>query len=348
MQQDHRNSIRILATGAALAFCAPAFAQTKINLGTVQSFGAVVTYIAKDKGYLRDAGIELNISQMNSSANVMAILAKGDLSIVEGGVSVGFFNAVDKAFPIIMTTDRVSTPIHHQLLVAPKHKGQITTLGQLKGKNVGTNAAGSVTTYEIGKMLEKVGMSLKDVELKIVGFPQMGAALKNGALDATLIIPPFAAAFEQQGLGFAIANPDSMVEPSPMTIAVSYVNTEWAAKNKEVMKKFFVAYLRATRDYCLAYHHGPNRKEVIEIALKNGLERSADNVEKNPWTGRNMNGAINMPSIMDMQKYYLATGFVKREQAAEKLYTSEYIDHANKVLGPPPAVNPQSKLPGCR
>jgi len=341
-------AISMLALLAATTAQAQTPATVKVNLGTVQSFGAVVTYIAQDKGYFRDAGIELNISFMNSSANVMAILARGDLNIVEGGVSVGFFNAVNQNLPIIMTTDRVSTPIHHHLLVAPKHKGKITKLADLKGMNVGTNAAGAVTTYELGKMFARSGMTLKDIELKVVGFPQMGAALQNGALDATLIIPPFAAAFEQQGLGFSIANADDLVEPSPMTIAVSYVNTDWAAKNKEAMKRFFVAYMRATREYCTAYHHGANRKEVIDIALKYGLEKSAANVEKNPWTGRNMNGAINMPSIMDMQQFYLQTGFVKRVLPGEKLYTSEYIDHANKVLGPPPVVKPDSKLPGCR
>lgn len=323
-------------------------AQTKINLGTVQSLGAIVTYIAQDKGYFKEAGIELNVSFMNSSANVMAILARGDLNIVEGGVSVGFFNAVDKNLPIIMTTDRVSTPIHHQLLVAPKHKGKITKLTDLRGKIVGSNAAGSVTTYEFGKMLAKSGMTLKDIDLKTVGFPQMGAALQNGALDATLIIPPFAAAFEQQGLGFSIASADDLVEPAPMTIAVSYVNTDWAAKNKETLKKFFVAYMRATREYCTAYHHGANRKEVIAIAMKYGLEKSEANMQNNPWTGRNMNGAINMPSINDMQQFFLQTGFVKRILPGEKLYTSEYIDHANKVLGAPPQVNPDSKLAGCR
>lgn len=133
-----------------------------------------------------------------------------------------------------------------------------------------------------------------------------------------------------------------------MTIAVSYVNTDWAAKNKETLKKFFVAYMRATREYCTAYHHGANRKEVIAIAMKYGLEKSEANMQNNPWTGRNMNGAINMPSINDMQQFFLQTGFVKRILPGEKLYTSEYIDHANKVLGAPPQVNPDSKLAGCR
>ena len=39
--------------------------------------------------------------------------------------------------------------------------------------------------------------------LKTLAFPQMAAALRNGALDATLQIPPFAAAIENQEIGRA-------------------------------------------------------------------------------------------------------------------------------------------------
>jgi NitT/TauT family transport system substrate-binding protein len=333
---------------AVLIAAAPAVAQTKITIGTVQSIGAIATYIALDKGYFKQEGLDVEISFMNSAANMVALLAQNQMQIVEGGVSVGYFNGLEQNLPIIMTSDRVSTPIHHKLLVRMQDRGKITKVEDLRGKNVGSNSIGAVTTYELGKVLAKSGMKLDDVEIKTLGFPQMSPALQNGALAATLNIPPFAAEIEAQGIGFALASVDDLAEPSPMTIAASFVNTDWAAKNKEALKAFFVAYMRATREYCLAYHHGPNRMEVMQIALKNGLDRSVENIDKNPWTGRNMNGAVNMPSVLDQQDYYVKSALVAKKQPAERIYTSEYIDYANQKLGPPPAVNPESKLPGCR
>ncbi len=323
-------------------------ADVKINLGTVQSFGAVVTYIARDKGYFKEQGLEVDISFVNSAANAVALLAKGELQVVEGGVSVGYFNGLEQNLPMVMTSDRVSTPIHHKLLVSALNKGKITRITDLKGKNVGSNSIAAVTTYELGKMLSKFGMKLEDVEIKQLGFPQMAPALQNGALDATLQIPPFAADMEDKGIGFPIASVDENAEPLPMTIAASFVNTDWAKANNAAMRGFFVAYIKATREYCLAYHNGANRKEVMQIALKNGLDKSLEDIEKNPWTGRNMDGHANMASVMDQQSWYKDQGMVNKLSMPERVYTSEYIDFANQKLGPPPAVNAASKLEGCR
>jgi len=338
----------VLSLAAVLAVPAMAQAQDKINLGTVQSFGAITTYIAKEKGYFKDVGIDVDIVDMNSSANVLAILAKGDLQIVEGGISAGFFNGLEQKLPIIMVADRVSTPIGHQMIVSMKNKGKVSKLTDLKGLTVGSNGPGSVTTYEVGKMLEGVGMKLDDINIKILGFAQMGPALVSGALDAALVIPPFAASYVDQKIGYSIAAVDDLVKPSPMTIAVAFMNTEWAAKNKDVAQRFFVAYMRATRDYCVAYHHGPNRKEVIDMALKNGLGKSYEDLDKNIWTGRSMDGVMNVDSLLDMEAYYKKVGLIKTTFPADRIVTREFVDYANKKLGPPPKVNPDSKLAGCR
>ncbi|MCC2098080.1 MAG: ABC transporter substrate-binding protein [Hyphomicrobiales bacterium] len=337
----------LLAGVSVTAAQAQSSAPTKITIGTVKSLGSIASYIAKDKGYFKQAGLDVNFVLMNSTSNVMGVFAKGDIHILEGGMSLGYYNAVALKYPIIVASDRVSTPIQHRLLVGMQHKGKIAKLSDLKGKVIGTNAVGSVTTYEVGKMFSTVGLTLKDINLKVVPFPQMGVALKNGALDATVIIPPFAAKYEEQGLGFALARPDDLVKPSPMTIAVTFVNTDWAAKNRELVKKFYVAYLKATREYCIAYHKGPNRKEVVDIGVRNGLAKTAADIEATPWTGRNLDGHVNIPSIMDMQAYYVENKLVKQPSKVEALVTDEYIKYANAQLGPLPKM-PESSDPGCR
>src|SRR2546422_4033889 len=43
------------------------------------------------------------------------------LQIVEGGISAGYFNALEKNLPVTMVLDRVSSPLGHNLMLRPDH-----------------------------------------------------------------------------------------------------------------------------------------------------------------------------------------------------------------------------------
>ena len=104
--------------------------------------------------------------------------------MVAGGISAGYFNAIEKNLPITIVADRVSTPIRHNLMIRPDLKDQIKSFKDLKGKVVASNGTGSVSTYEVGKMLEREGLTITDVEIKVIPFPQMSVAFTNKAIDA--------------------------------------------------------------------------------------------------------------------------------------------------------------------
>jgi NitT/TauT family transport system substrate-binding protein len=76
---------------------------------------------------------------------------------VEGGLSAGYFNALEKNLPITIAMSRVSTPVLHNVMLRADLKDQIKEIRQLKGRVIATNGPGSVSTYEIGKVLETQG-----------------------------------------------------------------------------------------------------------------------------------------------------------------------------------------------
>src|SRR5215470_16309382 len=137
--------IRLAAYGLAVAVCqvVPAGALETVHIGIARSVSNGAELIAIEKGYFQDVGIKVEIDDIDTSANTMALLATNRLQIIAGGISAGYFNAIEKDLPIIIIADRVSTPIGHNLMLRPDLKDKITSLAQLKGKVIASNGAGS-------------------------------------------------------------------------------------------------------------------------------------------------------------------------------------------------------------
>jgi NitT/TauT family transport system substrate-binding protein len=343
-------TILMAALGLALATClaAPAAAEDTVRIGMARSVSNGAELIAIEKGYFREAGINVEIEDIDTSANTIALLATNRLQIVAGGISAGYFNAIEKDLPIIVIADRVSTPIGHNLMLRPDLKDKVTSLAQLKGKVIASNGAGSVSTYEVGKMLETAGLTIADVDVKVFPFTQMPVAFANKAIDAGIVIPPFVWQFLEQGIAAGFAEPDSLVKPSPMTIAVVMVNTDWAKKNAALLRNYYTAYMRGLRDYCDAYHGAPVRDEIIAALIRHGSERRPELLHKYPWPARSPDGRINIASMLDMQDWYVKNGYAHARFPAERLVDMSYADDAVRKLGPYVPANKDSKLEGCR
>jgi len=334
---------------ASLGLSGVALAQeTTVRIGMARSTSNSAELMATNKGYFKQFGIKLEIEDIESSANVIALLAQGRLNMVAGGISAGYFNAIDKNLPVTIVADRVSTPIRHNLMIRPELKDQVKSFKDLKGKVVASNGTGSVSTYEVGKMLEREGLTIADVEIKVIPFPQMAVAFANKAIDAAIVIPPFVWSFEDQKIAVKFGEADDLIQPSPMTIAVIMVNTDWAKQNKELLNNYFIAWLRGAREYCQAFHGSAARAEVIDALVKSGTERRPELLQKYPWPARSPNGQLNVASMLDIQAWFLKNKMITAQFPAERLVDMSYIQNAAKKLGPFTVENKDSKHPGCR
>ena len=132
---------------APLAAVGGARAETDVHIALVRSISNGAELYALDRGYFKEAGLNVVIEDINTSANTIAMLATNRLQIIAGGISAGYFNALEKNVSITIIGDRVSTPIRHNLMLRPDLKDQITDIKQLKGKTIASNGAGS----EIGR-----------------------------------------------------------------------------------------------------------------------------------------------------------------------------------------------------
>jgi NitT/TauT family transport system substrate-binding protein len=339
----------IFAAALCLAALAgAAAAEDTIRIGMARSVSNGAELIAIEKGYFKEVGIKVEMDDIDTSANTIALLAQNRLQIVAGGISAGYFNALEKDLPVTIIADRVSTPIGHSLMLRPDLKDKVQTLAGLKGRIVASNGTGSVSTYEVGKMLETAGLQISDVDVKIFPFTQMALAFTNKAIDAAIVIPPFVSQFVDQRYAVDFAAPDALVKPTPMTIAVIMANTDWAKANPALIQNFYTAYLRGVRDYCNAYHGAPIKNEIVDLLIRHGSERRPELLHKYPWPARSPDGRINTASMLDMQDWFVKNGFSRVKFPAARLVDSRYADAAIQKLGPYVPTNPESKLEGCR
>ena len=206
----------------------------------------------------------------------------------------------------------------------------------------------SISTYEIDKILQQGGLGLKDVEIKVVPFTQMALALNNKAVDAALAIPPFTYQIRDGGFGVMFADPDDYVRPAPTALSVNSVNTEWAKQNPDLVRRYYIAYQHGVRDYCQAFHNGPNRKEMIDLLVRSGTEKRPEMLNDYSWPSRDPLGRINIDSALDVAAWYVANKFAGAVPPRERIADLSYIDYANAKLGPFVLENKASTLKGCR
>jgi NitT/TauT family transport system substrate-binding protein len=318
----------LLACLAIIGGASAAYGQeVTVKVGTVRSISTATILWAVEKGYFKDYGIKVVTETLDTAANSIALLAQNQLQLVEGGISAGYFNALEKNLPITMVLDRVSSPLGHNLMLRPDLKGEITRLR---------------------KLLESDGLTINDVDIKVIPFTQYAVAFNNKAIDAAITIPPFTAQLLDGGHAVNFKDPDDVVKPHPLTIAVSMINTDFANANRELVRNYYVAYLRAIRDYCQAYHGGAQRAALIDLAIRTGTETRPELLHKYPWPARSPNGTINVESMLDMQAWFLKSKMSNAEFPADRIVDKSYIDYALHKLPPFVLENKESKLAGCR
>jgi NitT/TauT family transport system substrate-binding protein len=336
-------SLAILAALTAAARAEP------ITIAIVPSVPAGSTLIAEEKGYFREAGLDVRIERIDSIGKAVAFLAANHVQVAQGGINAGIFNAIGQGLPVTLALDGGSTPLYHRILVRRGLEDKIRSVADLKGRTVGLSAPGSTSTYEMAMTLATAGLTLKDIEVKNLAFSQMAAALANGALDAALLVAPFTEIATRQNTATPWIDPEAgYIKTLPMTSVAYVVNTDWAAKNTEAAGKLMLALARGSRDYCQAYHHGPNRGEMLDVLMKNRIASDRALLDRMDWQARNPDGAFSLASLADIQAFFRRDGVIDKTAPPERLVDPRYAAAAAKAFGPFEVINKDSKLEGCR
>ncbi|MBI2848681.1 MAG: ABC transporter substrate-binding protein [Chloroflexi bacterium] len=329
-------SLFVITLGLLISACAqqaPAKIET-VKVGDLGYLDDTHFYIGVEKGYFAEQGIKPEFTRFRSAADMIAPLSTGELNVGAGAVTIGLFNALARGLGIKAVASRsyLAEPYDgNWYMVRSDLKDKVKTLADLKGKKFNMLSPGTNTYYTVGKGLEKFGSNLKEVDIVHLGPPEIAAAFANKAIEASIVVEPIATLVEAQGTAYKWMRQTAPV--GPFQVAVIMYSEDWAKKNTDLAKRFMVAYIKGQRDYYRALTGGPNRKEVVDIAIKYTATKDPAMYDKMEWIGTRPDGEIDKASIMDQQNWYLANGYITSKVPIEKIVDDTFVDNAIKKLG---------------
>ena len=137
-------------------------------------------YVALEKGYFADAGLEVELiapADPNDPPKLVAA-GKADLAV---SYQPQLHLQVAEGLPLVRIATLVATPLNTLLVLAD---GPVQTIADLKGRTVGYSVGGFEDAL-LGAMLERHGLSVDDVTLVNVNF-SLSPSLISGQVDAVI------------------------------------------------------------------------------------------------------------------------------------------------------------------
>jgi NitT/TauT family transport system substrate-binding protein len=165
--------------------------KTTITVGALPVVDSAGLYLARQNGYFQQAGLTVNIAPVAKSTDAIPEMQSGKIDVVAGANYVSFFQAAEvKHLPLKLLVDGEScTDDTFEVLAKPS--SGITTAAGLAHKTIAVNITNNIQTMLTNTALQAAGVDPASVKYVAVPFPEMGQALKSGAVDAISAVEPF-------------------------------------------------------------------------------------------------------------------------------------------------------------
>ena len=168
--------------------------KAKITLGLLPILDVASVHVAIKKGYFREEGLEVEPKIIQGGAAAIPGLINGELDISFGNW-VSFFGAEAKeAAKSVDGLKLVSDGYQakpEMFLILAKADSPIKSPKDLEGKTIAINTFRNIAELTAKATLEANDVDPAKVTFKEFPFPDMEAAVQNGAVDAAFMVEPF-------------------------------------------------------------------------------------------------------------------------------------------------------------
>ncbi|MCW2903478.1 MAG: transporter substrate-binding protein [Streptosporangiaceae bacterium] len=148
-------------------------------------------HVAIEQKLFEAAGLRVQIVPVAQSIQALPALRNGQVDVIGGGNYVTFLQAQDRGtLELRIIADAASeAPGFMEVLTAPN--SPIKRPKDLEGKTVAVNILNNIQSLTLNQVLKAAHVDPSKVKYRAVPFPQMGAALQKGQVDAVHTGEPF-------------------------------------------------------------------------------------------------------------------------------------------------------------
>jgi len=215
--------------------------KTTLTVGAVPVADEAGLYIAEDDGLFRDAGLDVRIDSIVSSAVATQDQNNGTYDITAGN-SVSYIQdqVSGRSNLEIVAEGSLMQPNNQALYTLPG--SPLRGIAELGHARIGVNATNNIGTLLISSVLEEHGVSLRHVQFVPIetGFPGMALALQQHLIDVAWLPEPFGSA---DSMKFGLQEVVDLDQGATTNFPVGWyvVTKAWAKKYPRTLEAFLAA-----------------------------------------------------------------------------------------------------------
>ncbi|QQO33857.1 ABC transporter substrate-binding protein [Bradyrhizobium diazoefficiens] len=248
--------LAMMAMGAARAEDA-----LKAKIGVLRLSSSAPVFIAQDKGYFREAGLDLELKFFDAAQPIAVATTSGDVDFGVTAFTAGLYNLAGKGVLKViggMSREKAGYPLIGYFASNNAYASGLKTPKDLAGKRIAMTQVGSSFHYSLGLLADKYGFKLADVKIvPLQSLSNAAAALKGETVDAALLPISTARKLMDDGgakfLGW-------VGDETPWQLGAVFASPK-TLTNKALVTKFLGVLAKADREY----------HDVILASMKDGV-----------------------------------------------------------------------------
>lgn len=304
--------------------------KAKVSLGMLRLTSSAPLFIAMDKGFFAQEGIEVEPQWFDAAHPIAVSTASSKVNVGATGITASLYNMAANGQKLAIVADKGREQKGYSssalLVTTDNFNNGVKSLKDIKGKRIGITQKGSTFHYMLGRMLETQGMSLADVE--IVPLNKLGAvmaALESKQIDGCILNEPNITKVQKAGYGKLVVQVGDLI---PYQTSAIFYSPEFL-KNKDAATRFMKAYVKACNYYYEAAVEKKDAKkldEVVKIVSKYVKAPAEDIKAGLPYIDKD--GKLLSSDIDTQIKWYAAHKMISGKLEAKDIANTSFTEAA--------------------